>query len=108
MAVLRDADLTSVDVEVVTGPLTEFNTFVETSAFTPLQLVVLKAIRKKVGNRLAQRRRQAKVSGQILELQQQVAASRKRLVNFQIEEANVILQEQGLKLCEVRDQPCLT
>ena len=44
---LREANLT-VDEKVVTGPLTAFMTLLESSAFTPQQVVVLKAIRKKV------------------------------------------------------------
>ena len=104
---LREANLT-VDAEVVTGPITAFTTLLETSAFTPQQVAVLKAIRKKVGNRLAQRRRKAKVLGQIVELKEKVAATKQRFVKLQMEEANVILEENVLKLTQVRDQPCLT
>ena len=104
---LREANLT-VDEKVVTGPLTAFMTLLESSAFTPQQVVVLKAIRKKVGNRLAQRRRKAKVLGEIVELKNTVAASKQRFVKLTMEEADVILEEERMKLVQVRDQPCIT
>ena len=46
--------------------------------------------------------------GQIVELKEKVAATKQRFVKLQMEEANVILEENVLKLTQVRDQPCLT
>ena len=107
MALLRQANLT-VDAAVVTGPLPEFQVFLATSDFTPEQEVILKAVRKKVGNRLAQRRRSAKVTKVIQDLKDKTAAAKDRLAEARKEEANVIIEEETLKLMKVSDQPCTT
>ena len=107
MALLCQANLT-VDAAVVTGPLPEFQVFLATSDFTPEQEVILKAVRKKVGNRLAQRRRTAKVAKVIQDLKDKTTAAKDRLAEARKEEANVIIEEETLKLMKVSYQPCTT